>query len=232
VIINISEYRCDAITVTSAGAAAVPLPPLSRQDAGDAAEFFRDTAENAVRPDWVGQSVRRKIASRLAWLWDAVCEPVLGHLGITAEVPAGSSAPRVYWCPTGPAVFLPLHAADRHSEPGPQAVIDRAESVYIARLRALAPSGSGEPAADEVTTPPLIVSMPETPGQRPLPGAREEAEYLRRAFPGAAHLTGPDATIEAVLVGMTAHSWFTSPLTAPPTSTPPLTAGSNWQTAA
>ena len=74
-------------------------------------------------------------------------------------------------------------------------------------LRALAPAGSGEPAADEVTTPPLIVSMSDTPGQ-PLPGAREEAENLMRAFPGAAHLTGPDATVEAVLAGMTAHSWF------------------------
>jgi hypothetical protein len=36
-------------------------------------------------------------------------------------------------------------------EPGPQAVIDRAESVYIARLRALATAGSGGPAADEVS---------------------------------------------------------------------------------
>jgi len=208
VIINVSEYRCDAIIVTSAGAGAVPLPSLSRQDAEDAAEFFRDTAENAVRPGWVGRNARNEIARRLAWLWDAVCEPVLEHLGITTVAPAGSSAPRVHWCPAGPAVFLPLHAAGRHGEPGPQAVIDRAESVYIARLRALVPAGSGEPAANEVATPPLIVSMPETPGQQPLPGAREEAEYLIRAFPGAAHLTGPDATVEAVLAGMTAHSWF------------------------
>jgi len=208
VIINVSEYRCDAIIVTSAGAGAVPLPSLSRQDAEDAAEFFRDTAENAVRPGWVGRNARNEIARRLAWLWDAVCEPVLEHLGITTVAPAGSSAPRVHWCPAGPAVFLPLHAAGRHGEPGPQAVIDRAESVYIARLRALVPAGSGEPAANEVATPPLIVSMPETPGQQPLPGAREEAEYLVRAFPGAAHLTGPDATVEAVLAGMTAHSWF------------------------
>ncbi len=59
-----------------------------------------------------------------------------------------------------------------------------------------------------MSTPPLVVSMPETPGQPPLPGAREEAEHLIRAFPGAAHLTGPDATKEAVLAGMTAHSWF------------------------
>jgi tetratricopeptide (TPR) repeat protein len=208
VIINISEYRCDAIIVTSAGAEAVPQSSVSRQEAWDAAEFFRDTAENAVRPGWVGQWARRKIVSQLAWLWDAVCEPVLEHLGITAEAPVGSSGPRVYWCPAGPAVFLPLHAAGRLGEPGPQAVIDRAESVYIARLRALIPAGPGEPTADEVTTPPLIVSMPETPGQRPLPGAREEAENLMRAFPDAAHLTGPDATRDAVLAGMTAHSWF------------------------
>jgi hypothetical protein len=208
VIINISEYRCDAIIVTSAGAAAVPLPSLSRPDAEDAAEFFRDTAENAVRPGWVGSTARNRIASWLVRLWDAVCEPVLTHLGITAEAPVGSSAPRVHWCPTGPAVFLPLHAAGRHGEPGPQAVIDRAESVYIARLRALAPTDSGELAADKVTMPPLIVSMPETPGQEPLPGARKEAEYLIQAFPSAAHLTGPEATRDAVLAGMTAHSWF------------------------
>ncbi len=208
VIINISEYRCDAITVTSTGAEAVPLPSLSRQDAGDAAEFFRDTAENAVRTDLFGQAARRKITGRLAWLWDAVCEPVLEHLGITAEAPADSDAPRIYWCPTGAAVFLPLHAAGRHAEPGPQAVIDRAESVYIARLRTLVPADPGKPATGGASTPPLVVSMPETPGQPPLPGAREEAEHLIRAFPGAAHLTGPDATKEAVLAGMTAHSWF------------------------
>jgi len=207
VIINVSEYRCDAIIMTSAGAAAVPLPSLSRPDAEDAAEFFRDTAQNAVQSGWVGSTARNGITTRLAWLWETVCEPVLQHLGITAQAPAGSSVPRVYWCPAGPAGFLPLHAAARHGQPEPQAVIDRAESVYIARLRALAPAGSGEPAEDEVTTPPLIVSMPETPGQ-PLPGAREEAENLMRAFPGAAHLTGPDATVDAVLAGMTAHSWF------------------------
>jgi tetratricopeptide (TPR) repeat protein len=207
VIINVSEYRCDAITVTSAGAATVPLPSLSRPDAEDAAEFFRDTAQNAVQSGWVGSTARNGITTRLAWLWESVCEPVLQHLGITAQAPVGSSAPRVYWCPAGPAAFLPLHAAGHHGQSEPQAVIDRAESVYIARLRALAPAGSGELAADVVTTPPLIVSMPDTPGQ-PLPGAREEAENLMRAFPGAAHLTGPDATVEAVLVGMTAHSWF------------------------
>lgn len=208
VIINISEYRCDAIIVTSAGAAAIPLPSLSRKDAEDAAEFFRDTAENAVKPSWVGHAARSGITSRLEWLWDGVSEPVLGRLGITSKAPPGSSAPRVHWCPTGPTVFLPLHAAGRHGEPGPQSVIDRAESVYIARLRALAPADSSKPAADEVTSPPLIVSMPETPGQKPLPGAAEEAENLLRAFPGAAHLTGPDATRDAVLAGMTAHSWF------------------------
>jgi hypothetical protein len=67
VIINISEYRCDAITVTSAGAAAVPLPSLSRQDAEDAAEFFRDTAENAVRSGWVGhRPERNRESARMA----------------------------------------------------------------------------------------------------------------------------------------------------------------------
>lgn len=64
VIINVSEHRCDAITVTSAGAAAVPLPSLSKPDAEDAAEFFRDTAENAIGQDWIGRVARNGIASR------------------------------------------------------------------------------------------------------------------------------------------------------------------------
>ena len=72
VIINVSEYRCDAITVTSAGAAAVPLPSLSRPDVEDAAEFFRDTAQNAVQSGWVGSTARNGIARRLAWLWETV----------------------------------------------------------------------------------------------------------------------------------------------------------------
>src|SRR5512142_1916189 len=51
----------------------------------------------------------------LAWAWQAITEPVLTTLGHTHPPPGRiEDWPRVWWCPTGPATVLPLHAAGRH----------------------------------------------------------------------------------------------------------------------
>ena len=77
---------------------------------------------------------------------DTVAEPVLWDIGLPEAASADAEVPRLYWCQTGHAVFLPLHAADHHSEPSPsvpRTVIDRTESVYIPKLRALRPLSMG-----------------------------------------------------------------------------------------
>jgi hypothetical protein len=209
-IINISTSRCDAIVVTASRVTVTPMPGLTRENAERAAEFFRSRAQQAPRQDRVGEETRKELARQLAWLWDTVTEPILRDLGITGGAPADAEAPRLYWCPAGPAAFLPVHAAGRHSGPAssaPDSVIDRVESVYIPKLRVLA---EPEPhSADQQTSqPPVIVSMPATPGWPPLRTAETEARQLLGIFPGAAYLTEGDATCDAVLAAMSAHSWF------------------------
>lgn len=210
-IVNISAYRCDALIVTPAGVRITPLSALTQQDAESAAQFFRTRAERAARPGRAGQIAREELAAKLAWLWDIVAEPVLRDIGMTDAAPAEAEVPRLDWCPVGPAVFLPLHAAGHHTEASlsaPRTVIDRAESAYIPKLRALAPRQPDQAVGQETNQPPLIVSMPTTPGRRPLPSAQAEAGHLLSIFPGADHLTGPAATHDAVLAGMGSHCWF------------------------
>lgn len=208
-IINVGDYRCDALNFTSAGLTVTPLPSLTRQEAEDAAEFFRDHARKAARSDQTGWNARRELVTSLDTLWDWVAEPVLSAFGITDAVPCEQAAPHIYWCPTGPAVFLPLHAAGKdlgaQSSAG-RSVIDRAESSYLPKLRILARHRQfdTQPGWDER---PLIVSMPTTPGLRPLPGATRDAAYLLGLFPAATHLSCSAASRNAVLEAIRTHAW-------------------------
>ena len=208
-IINVGDYRCDALNFTPAGLTATPLPSLTRQEAEDTAEFFRDHARKAARPDRTGWNARRELVTSLDTLWDWVAEPVLSAFGITDAVSCDQTAPHIYWCPTGPAVFLPLHAAGKHLDTQSSAgssVIDRAESSYLPKLQILARQlqSDEQPGWDER---PLIVSMPTTPGLRPLPGAAKDAAYLLGLFPAATHLSGSAASRNAVLEAIRTHGW-------------------------
>jgi CHAT domain len=210
-VINVSTYRCDAIVITRRRITTVPLVLLTRQDTEDSAGFFRNTAQRAAWRDQAGRAARQALIARLGWLWDAVAGPVLQGTEITEPSFPGTKVPRLYWCPTGPAVFLPLHAAgyaERTGRPARMAVIDRTESVYIPKLSILAPEPAEPDTDQETSTPPLIVSMPTTPGMSPLPGTEAEGSRLAALFPGSAHLSGTAATRAAVAAGMGAHCWY------------------------
>lgn len=207
-VINISAYRCDALTVTPGGVTITPLPVLTQQEAERAADFFRVHAQEAARPGPAGQVVCDELAARLGWLWDTLAEPILRDAGLSDT--ALTEVPRLYWCPTGPAAFLPLHAAGHHGEASPLAsrtVIDQTESVYIPKLRALA-SRPDQPVIEETSQPPLIVSMPTTPEWPALRSAEAEANHLLSVFPGAVQLSGAAATRDAVLAEMGSRRWF------------------------
>ena len=188
-----------------------PLPALTKEDTETAAEFFRTQAEKATRQDRDGRVARAELTDKLAWLWDTVAEPILQGIGMTGSAAAEAQASLLYWCPVGSAVFLPLHAAGQHSGSvlsAPRTVIDRTGSVYIPKLRALAPHRPDLPASQETNQPPLIVSMPKTPGWPPLPNAEAEADHLLSIFPDALHLSDASATCDGVLTGMDTHRWY------------------------
>ena len=76
VIINVSAYRCDALTVTTSGVRATRLPDLTGAAAVRHVSAFLDALD--YRP--AGRAQEQTIARTLAWLWDAVVSPLLPDL--------------------------------------------------------------------------------------------------------------------------------------------------------
>ncbi|MFJ9121903.1 CHAT domain-containing protein [Streptomyces sp. NPDC102394] len=140
----------------------------------------------------------------------------------TPEESGADVAPRLWWCPTGALALLPLHAAG-HYEPspdaagvvaGPRTLLDRFTCSSVPTVRALARARSaprhhtGEPGTAGAGGM-LMVAMPETPGQPPLPEVAEEQALLRTLFP-AAFLTvrmPPEATRAVVREDLRRHAW-------------------------
>ncbi|MEE4494201.1 CHAT domain-containing tetratricopeptide repeat protein [Streptomyces sp. BE230] len=207
VVVNVSRYRCDAIAVTAEGLRVVPLPRLALPelvhrtvDLLTALDLLQDTAGAGPLAQ---QSAEDEVDGHLRWLWDTVTGPVLDGLGISG--PSPTRPPRVWWIPTGPLAFLPLHAAGHHIEAAGRTVLDRTVSSYTPSLRVLARSRRNREASAASF---LVVAVPEAPGAPPLPGAAQEAAVLTRLLPGARLLTGDGATRDAVVAALRDHAWL------------------------
>jgi hypothetical protein len=157
----------------------------------------------------------------LAWSWHAIAEPILAALRHTSA--SGGTIrdwPRVWWCPTGPATVLPLHAAGRHPRTESQrdaageeaaaadTVAGRVVSSYTPTLTALI-QARARPAPDRVRQ--LAVGVPEAPGASPLDAVRAELRAVARYLPApeyATRLLDAAATRQAVLEQLPSHSWL------------------------
>ena len=171
----------------------VGLPAFTRDVAEkwvDVLDAARESASDVERPASERRSAQHRLSEVLAWMWDAVAEPVLDQLGRTASPPEGSEWPRIWWCPIGIGAFLPWHAAGRHGGPPDQAVMDRVISSYTPTIRAL--SHARAPRVESQARSMLIVAVPDAPDSPPLRGAAREAELLRELFPTAVVLLQPD----------------------------------------
>ncbi len=220
VIVNVSQYRCDALLVTADGVRSVPLPLLRAEDVlsytsryfGIHAHFDRALAAIERGEIIAAAEARERIlADILGWLWDTVADPILSALGITGAPAEGHPWPRVCWCPTGLLTLLPLHAAGHYEDDADSAsrnVLDRVVSSYTPTVKALADaSGNDQQAeldADSGTL--LFVGLPDTPGHQPLPGATLERDLLAATFGDRCQiLYGEDATLTAVRTALALH---------------------------
>ncbi|MGW7719188.1 CHAT domain-containing protein [Streptomyces chartreusis] len=212
ITVNVSDYRSDAIALTSDGIRSIPLPDLTREIVATQVEDFVravDTALDAEAGVVERSDAEERVESVLGWLWDALAEPVLTGLGLTAPPAADQPWPRIWWSPTGPLNFLPLHAAGHHSrldERVPPTVMDRVVSSYTPTLQTLNRARTKQPTDPDA--PHLVVAMPHTPGQPDLPKAGEAVEILSRQYPGTTDpLVGPRATVDQVLNTLPGHAW-------------------------
>lgn len=197
-IINVSSlFRSDALILGPDGVRVVPLPGLRFEDAAARAQAFQPDVSAA----WASGAAAGRVAGTLGWLWDVIAAPVLDAIGVTGPPATGAPWPRLWWVPTGPLAFLPLHAAGRRPAAG--AVLDRVISSYLPTVRSLPAPGTA--AAGQPTA--LAVAMRQTPGMGDLSTAEEEAAHVAARVPGTTVLKGAEATSAAVRDLLPGHAW-------------------------
>ncbi|KAH0830160.1 hypothetical protein J3R83DRAFT_1509 [Lanmaoa asiatica] len=238
VILNAAERRCDALIVLADAEDVihVPLPNFTlgrSQGLQNALKVLLGDARAIPCDDREGNRDQRRGVnweSVLSTLWNGVVKPVLDALHFTVrdlmslrftpdpficvseQTPGNLS--RVFWCPTGPFVFLPIHAAGLYgtqsSEPGHK-VSDFVVSSYIPTLSIL----SSPPESDAASSGDLrllTVRQPPSDGLSRLPGVDTELKSIRaviESFPSARTtlLESSIGTVEEVLSLMKEADW-------------------------
>ncbi|WP_308368713.1 CHAT domain-containing protein [Streptomyces sp. ISL-36] len=210
-----SGYRSDALVLRPGGVLLVPLPRATPDAVGEQADRLRHALADAMDPAR-DEAAQRSVAEVLAWTWDHVTGPVLDRLGLSGAPRTGGELPRLWWSPGGTLAALPLHAAGHHGESadtvpqreggpgaGPRTVMDRVVSSYTPTVRALR-YARDRAAAPRPSGRLLAVALPDTPGARPLGGARREVEALRALLPTDV-LYGEGATFDQVMAALPDH---------------------------
>jgi tetratricopeptide (TPR) repeat protein len=206
ITINVSRYRCDALILTTDGVDAVALRDLTVEQVNEHVNRFFEVLPFAeLTPDDPATSAEAQLPLRatLAWLWDAVGQPVLDHLQSR-----GIAAQRIWWVPTGMLAVLPLHAAGR-VDAGPGAsVMDRAVSSYAPTVRALRVARQARSINTDPSGDAHVVAIGDAPNMPSLSGTAVEASRLARRIPGARMSSGRDARRNRVLDALKSCSWF------------------------
>lgn len=199
VIVNISQYRCDALIISGDQLTLVPLAAVTAQVVAEQVQSLLDETDAAARD---------AVEDVLQWTWDHIVEPVFTNLGLTQSAPPGEEL-HLWWCATGLTTFLPLHAAGEHRKNGqPRAdALDLAVSSYTPTLRTLLQLRERQPGPADANSGLLIVALPETPGQNDLADTEREAAYLANRITSHTLLKGPSATRDAVTQALPRHRW-------------------------
>ena len=198
VVVNVSELRTDALVVTPEKVRAVPLPLATPSAVRDQAVVL--AAAGSAGP---ALDLEERVAGVLAWLWEAVAEPVLTALALSRPVDSGAAWTRLWWIPTGLLSLLPIHAAQ--SADGQECVLDRVLSSYAPTLRAL---GHARVTWGLASPRMLAIAAPKVEGQSALPAARREVEMLRKLKGRPVELIeGSATTRQTVLNALPDYSW-------------------------
>ncbi len=189
----------------------IPLPKFSYKEAEHLAKGLQNYLRHCgvisrkfvLLNDSKNPSVRVvDLANVLSVLWSKVVLPILeslhlnlvclllsrilmislmGYLQEPDSEPCARAMPRIWWCPTGPLAFLPIHAAGIYPWSkgiATQCLADFAVSSYIPTVDALLKTQKSVENHAEAPTGLLIVSQPNTPKQLPILGAADEANKI------------------------------------------------------
>ncbi|KAJ7218802.1 CHAT domain-containing protein [Mycena rebaudengoi] len=217
-ILNISTYGCDALILMPdlEGVLHVPLSGFTIHEAQAFAKVLASIVGTPGRSERLfgfqeGYMAPDAIFSHiLSVLWFKVVHPILNALTITT--PVSQDLGRIWWCPTGPLAFLPIHAAGVYGENQAfgSKLSDFLISSYTPSLTALI-EGFRPHTESQEELQLLAVTQPSAVGQSYLPGTHDEIKCIQQHVKGKkVHLQWLDeemATIYEVQKGMMNSRW-------------------------
>ncbi|KIM21219.1 hypothetical protein M408DRAFT_29727, partial [Serendipita vermifera MAFF 305830] len=148
VILNVQDSRCDALVLIKRESGLtvnnIPLEGFSYQTAQELLETMKSVLSSAGvgargtrghDEDDYDADGRDGLERVLSTLWLDVVKPVIKGL----RYPVGlADPPHIWWCPTGPLAFLPIHAAGLYNTDTPgEKVSDYAISSYTPTLTSI-----------------------------------------------------------------------------------------------
>ncbi|KAH6867458.1 hypothetical protein BKA70DRAFT_404783 [Coprinopsis sp. MPI-PUGE-AT-0042] len=142
------------------------------------------------------------IESMLRELWESVVKPVLDALAFNTKSAAPST--RIWWCPTRPFLFLPIHAAGIYGHgTASECLSDYAVPSYTTNVSALTTRirEKQERKASDSRLP-LLVSAPEAEGQKEIHGVRKGQtllDFVKASGVNSLGLEAKEATVERMI---------------------------------
>ena len=115
--------------------------------------------------------------------------------------------PHIWWCPTGPLAFLPIHAAGLYNQDGVgEKVSDYVVSSYTPTLTAILEQKRTMGDSFHL----LTVALPSTPYASSLPCTKDEIGRIQSLATGVSlvELMDETATVERVVNEMKASDWI------------------------
>ncbi|KAF6750936.1 CHAT domain-containing protein [Ephemerocybe angulata] len=203
IVININDRRCDALALLAGldEPLHIPLPNFSVEKAikyrsALVSELrvrnLRVREVNAISESIRSEPMVRGIGSApigkhgegpvhrvLRGLWGEVVKPILDALAFSRVDRAnGQVPPRVWWCPTGPLSFLPLHAAGIYRGLNCESVFDYVVSSYSPNVTAITDRVKSDQFSDATASGLFLTSQPKAPGASPIPGTTKEVQAI------------------------------------------------------
>ena len=120
-----------------------------------------------------------------------------------------SDLSRIWWCPTGPLAFLPIHAAGIYNEAHMDCILDYVVSSYTPTVSSFLERTRVSHSTEQANKV-LVIAQPNTPGLPSLPGTKRELKAIQEKFSAAnipfLSLEGDPATIGRTMKELELHS--------------------------
>ncbi|TEB25858.1 hypothetical protein FA13DRAFT_1896426 [Coprinellus micaceus] len=195
IVLNVHQHRCDAIALQDGSDEVlhIPLPSFTLQKAKwyqrmltaqlkehqrhiqDVEQTSELSCGRAARPY---NAKAQDVHGVLEGLWRGVVRPTLDALGFLVDEDPVNALPRIWWCPTGPLSFLPLHAAGVYKGMQVESVADYVVSSYTPSVAALTQRVENDAPIDDRVSGLFLTSQPTAPGAPRILGTVKEVSAI------------------------------------------------------